>query len=302
MMLWIVFAILLAATLAMLLWPLLRTPATAAPVRGAYDLAVYRNQLAEVETDVARDLLSPAQADAARLEIQRRMLAVASDARAPTDHRRARTAAAVVIALVLPAGAGLLYASLGNPDLPDRPYAERLKHDPAVILTNAADRYAAELAAHPSAAGYLRLAELAERVRDYDRASDALRRAIGLGSDTAFTWGALGESIALAQGGLTADALAAFAHALELDAREPRSRFYAGMAEAQIGNYRKAVAIWRDLEKDSKPGAPWLPLLSKQIPAIAKLGRFDPDTVAPEPPSAANLKAAAAAMNKMMGR
>ena len=300
MMLWIAFALLLAATLAALLYPLWRAP-SASPSRAAYDLAVYRGQLAEVEMDVGGGLVSPEQADAVRLEIHRRMLAAGSDGSAPADDRRARTAATIVVALMLPLGAALLYASVGNPQLPDQPYADRLEHDPAVILADAADKMGAQLAEKPSGTGYLRLAGLYSRSRDFEHAADAYRRAIRLGADNAFAWAGLGEAIVLAAGGAVApEALAAFAHALELDAREPRARFYAGMAEAQIGNYRAAVAIWRDLEKDSTSDAPWLPLVRSQIAALAKLGRFDPATVPPAPTSAAALKAAVAAMNKAM--
>jgi len=301
MMLWIALTLLTAATLATVLYPLWRAPA-AVPVRAAYDLAVYRSQLAEVDMDVERGLVLPDQADAARLEIQRRMLAAGPDSSAPSDYRRARITAAIVIALVLPLGAGLLYASWGNPDLPDRPYADRLQHDPTVILADAADQLNAQLSARPSAAGYLRLAELYAQIRDYERASDAYRHAIRLGADDAFAWAGFGEALVLnGAGAVTPEALAAFARTLELDAREPRARFYAGMAEAQIGNLHAAVAIWRDLERDSKPDAPWLPLLRREIAGTAKAGRFDPASVPPTPASAAALGAAVAAMNKAMG-
>jgi cytochrome c-type biogenesis protein CcmH len=299
MMLWIAFAFLLAATLAALIYPLWRAP-SASPSRAAYDLAVYRGQLAEVEIDVGRGLVPPEQADAVRLEIHRRMLAAGSDGPAPTDDLPTRMTAAIVIALMLPLGAGLLYVSMGNPQLPDKPYADRVQHDPAVILADAADKMAAQLAAKPNAAGYVRLAQLYSLQRDHESAADAFERAIRLGADNASTWAGLGEALALASGGVTPKALGAFARALELDAREPRARFYAGMAEAQIGDFKRAVAIWRDLEKDSTADAPWLPVLRRKIAAVAKFGRFDPASVPPAPASAEALKAAVAAMNKAM--
>ncbi|HLN24303.1 MAG TPA: c-type cytochrome biogenesis protein CcmI, partial [Patescibacteria group bacterium] len=83
MTLWIVFAALTLAVLALLLVPLLRRQ-TAAPARIDYDVAVYRDQLTEVERDAERGLLNPAQLTAARTEIQRRML-TAADADAVVD-------------------------------------------------------------------------------------------------------------------------------------------------------------------------------------------------------------------------
>jgi len=300
-MLWVIFALLLAATLATILFPLWRTPG-AVPARAAYDLAVFRNQLAEVDADVERGLVLPDQAEGARLEIQRRMLA-AGPGNAPSDNPRARKAAAVVISIILPLGAGLLYAAYGNPRLPGEPYAYRLRHEPAVILAHTADRLSAQLSTDPSAAGYLRLAELYSQGHDFDHAEEAFRRAIALGADTASSWAGLGEAIVLTSGGAVApDALDAFARALELDRREPRARFYAGMAEAQIGNVRNAVAIWRDLEDDSRSDEPWLPLLREEIAAAARLGKFNPAAVPPTPASAAALRDAVTAMNKAMER
>ncbi len=300
-MIWIAFALVVAATLGTLLYPLLRAPKPAA-TRADYDLAVYRAQLAEVDADVDRGLVTPDQADAVRLEVQRRMLEIGrtGDA-APSDDRRARRMAAIVIAVIVPAGAGLLYASRGNPQLPDAPYAERLKHDPAVILADAAYGMEKQLAAHPSIAGYQRLSELYVQQQDFEHATTAIRRAIALGANDAPDWATLGENTVLSADGIvTPPALAAFARALRLDPREPRARFYAGMAEAQIGHLKGAVAIWRDLEKDSKPDAPWLPLLRQQTATAARLGKFDPSTVPPAAPSAATLEAALAAMNKAM--
>lgn len=302
-MIFAALALVTLAALGVLLYPLLRPlPAAESATRADYDLAVYRAQLAEVETDAERGVIGEAQAKDVRVEIQRRMLDATSLSGAPAaDNRATRRTAAIVLALVLPLGAGLLYASYGNPELPDRPYSWRLEHDPAVILAHAAEDMERELAAKPSARGYERLAELYMKQQDYQRAAAALKHAILGGANDATDWAALGEVFVLDSGGAVGpEALAAFARALALDAREPRARFYAGLAEAQIGNLKGAVAIWRDLEKDSKDDAPWLEPLHRQIAETAKLGKFDAAAVPPAPPSAAALAAAVEAMNKAM--
>ena len=300
-MLWIWLALITLATLAALLWPLLRAPLPSAS-RADYDLAVYRTQLAELKADAARGLLPPDQAEAATLEIQRRMLG-AIPSPVPADDRRARRMAVIVIVGVVPLCAVLLYASLGRPSLSGQPYAERLEHDPAVIVADAAAKLETALAAKPSVAGYRRLAQLYRRTDDFDRAIAAQKRVLELGADKAADFADLGElAVFAAQGGVGPDALAAFAQALSRDAREPRARFYAGLAEAEIGNLRAAVAIWRDLEEHSQPDAPWLPLLRREIETVAKTGKFDPATVPPAPPSAATLTAAVEAMQRAMNR
>jgi cytochrome c-type biogenesis protein CcmH len=97
-------------------------------------------------------------------------------------------------------------------------------------------------------------------------------------------------------GAVVPQAMGAFAKALVKDPRSERSRFYIGLAEAQIGNERKAVAIWRDLEKTSDPNAAWLPMVREHIKAFSQQGGFDPKSVPPEAPSPDAMNAALGAM------
>jgi cytochrome c-type biogenesis protein CcmH len=93
--------------------------------REAYNVAVYRDQLAEVERDLGRGLLSPEQAEAVGAEIGRRILALSP---APVPSERVSPipfAIATIAVLLLPFAAWLLYARLGSPALPDQPFAER---------------------------------------------------------------------------------------------------------------------------------------------------------------------------------
>lgn len=126
--LWIAAGFLTLAVLALLLMPLLRKRSVAAPERADYDLSVYREQLAEIDRDLERDLMTAEQADAARIEIKRRMLA-AADTR---DHATPRTASprlawgsAVTMVIAVPLVAFALYWSLGAPQTPDLPWASR---------------------------------------------------------------------------------------------------------------------------------------------------------------------------------
>ncbi len=306
-MLWLLFAILTLAIIAILLAPLLKRAAGEAHPRVDYDIVVYRNQLAEIDQEIERGLLAETQADAARAEVHRRMLA-AEDAElkmpvkpVPADNRYTRLLAIVAIAVVLPLGAAILYGVLGSPHLPGKPYAWRLQDDPEFVVAATAEKLAGQLQKNPSASGYKRLAEMYFAARNYDQAVAADRRAIALGAADASTWSELGEAVVMTNGGaVVPEALQAFTNALGIDSRSERARFYIGLAEAQIGNLKQAVAIWRDLEKDSDPDAPWLPMLREHIAAFSKEGGFDPAMVPPSPPSAGNLNAAITAMTKAM--
>ncbi|MDE2264378.1 MAG: c-type cytochrome biogenesis protein CcmI [Alphaproteobacteria bacterium] len=287
-MYWIAFAFLTVLCVSALLYPLLRRNQSTAPARAEYDNLVYSSQLSEIAQEVDRGVLSQEQADAARTEIHRRMLSAAAGNKRTTHsegNRRARIAAAAVIALLVPVGSGLLYSALGSPGMPDQPYAERLRHDPNVIIASTARKLAVQLENKPYAGGYQRLAEIYLYLNEYDRSAAAYQRAIDLGDNNADMWSHLGEAIVAANSGtVVPDALSAFTHALGIDAKEPRARYYLGLAAAQAHELKTAIAIWRDLEMDSTADAPWLPLLRQRITAYAKAGGFDPATVPPEPP------------------
>jgi cytochrome c-type biogenesis protein CcmH len=151
--------------------------------------------------------------------------------KAPASERRAGRFAALVMAIMLPLGAGLLYAALGHPRLPGQPYAERLKH-PVFALQSEAVALAKRLEVAPDAEGFSRLGEILTE---------------------------------FGGGRVTGQAGEAFARALELDPGDPRARYYAGLALMQRGKRAEALAVWRDLERDSKPDAPWLPMLRQGI-------------------------------------
>lgn len=292
--LWIAAATLTLAALAMVLRPLFADRGSAR-ARLGYDLAVFQDQLREVDRDVEAGLLNAEQAEAARTEINRRMLAAAAHDRVEESSRRGtgRTrplalAAAVVIAL--PAGAFGFYALIGSPAMPDQPYAQvqearmGLNHEGAENIKVMVERLAERLKTNPDdAEGWAMLGKSYRALGRLDEAERALRRSGELGGGSVDLWGTLGEVIvAQGQGMVLPEAREAFLSALKLDARDPRARFYLGMVRMQIGDARGAVAVWRDLEEDSAPDAPWMKVLRQHIQDVAAEAGFDPSSVAPK--------------------
>lgn len=186
-MVWTLFALLLAATLALLLVPL-RKVATKAPARVEYDLAVYKDQLAEVDREVARGTLSADQAGSARTEIQRRILAAADQddqVEAKPPHRRLASLAAAVV-LGIPVLALGLYSQLGSPHLPDQPYSGRtdLAHDmqdQEAMVRNMVAQLLARLEKDPAdGKGWAMLGRSLRVMGQPEKAADAYRRAAKL--------------------------------------------------------------------------------------------------------------------------
>ena len=284
--------IFLAMTFAVVMYLLfpLRRAETQQTARIDYDMAVYRDQLAEVEKDMARGLLGAQEAEGARTEIQRRMLAADSTLSVAhgTSSLRSKKILALAVMIVLPLGAALTYLYLGDPGVPAQPYAER-KSDPEFILANEAERLAARLEAAPDVKGYKQLGAIYTALRFYDKAAGAYQKIIEMKQADAETWSGLGEAIALMNGGMVVpEARGSFAQALQMDRHEARARFYLGLAEEQIHEPRRAVAIWRDLEADGAPDASWRPMVREHIAKVAKESGFDADSVAPAPPVVAS--------------
>ncbi len=299
---WVAAVAILAAVLGSLLWVLLR--GRSAPATGG-ELAVYRDQLAEVERDLERGVLAEDQAEAARLEIKRRMLAASeADTEASKTARpvppSVRGAALTAIALLIPVGSLGLYLVLGSPGAPDLPLAERRDRAPAVAegtpeqhqeMADLTARLAAQMEKDPSRPeGWLLLGRSYRTLEQYDNAAAAFRRALDLTGRVPAILSEYGELLVLAQEGEVPDtALAAFREARDRDPTEPRARFYIGVAKAQQGDVRAALQEWIDLVAVSPAGAPWLPDVRGRMQATANqagidLASLSPSEDLPEPP------------------
>jgi cytochrome c-type biogenesis protein CcmH len=285
MALWFPLALMTAAAVFVVLWPLGR--ARLAPTSGG-DLAVYRDQMRELERDRSAGLIGSAEADAARVEISRRLL-VAADAQehAPTASLAPwrRRFIAVATMLALPLGAVPLYLALGFPGLPDQPFAARTNgpenRSIAALVAQVEDR----LERNPQdGRGWEVLGPVYMRLGRFDDAVKARRNALRLLGASAVREGDLGEAlVAAANGVVTADAKNAFDRALALDANDPRAKFFAGVAAQQDGKNAEAAAIWRELLAKAPADAPWAHGVRQ---SLARLENPAADTAAPGPSSA----------------
>jgi cytochrome c-type biogenesis protein CcmH len=290
MALWFPLALMTAAAIFVVLWPLGRS--RVAPAAGG-EVAVYRDQMRELERDRAAGLIGRAEAEAARVEVSRRLLAAAEEAeRAPSASaspwRRRFTAVAAGVAL--PIGALGLYLVLGAPGLPDQPLAARTNGPPeSRPLAGMLAQVEAHLERNPNdGRGWQVVAPVYMRLARFDDAVRARRNALRLLGPSAEREADLGEAmVALANGVVTADAKAAFDRALALDARDPKAKFFAGLAAEQDGNEASAAAIWRDLLARAPAAAPWAHVVRES------LARLEHKPDAALGPSGADVAAAA---------
>lgn len=279
MTLGLILGLLTAATLALLLRPLLKGGRASRP-RADYDAEVYRDQLAELDRDIARGLVEPEQAEAARAEIARRLLAAdaasQSESAAPVAAPGRTKAAAVALAILLPAGAGALYVVLGSPSLPGQPFAERRQGGPdkatVARLEVAAKAIEAQLKKTPKDTTLLsRLGRIRFVLGRYAEAAAIYGKALAIKPDSAAFAASQGEALVFANRRVVSEpAKELFERALKADARDVRARFYLALAKAQAGDRDGALRDWLALEAETRPGTPWRKQLTRFIETTAK--------------------------------
>lgn len=295
MTLWLIIAAMTVVALAVVVVPLVR--ARRAPTdRAEYDLAIYRDQLAEVTRDSERGMLAPAEAEAARLEIERRMLAAADTAPqspgdAPPAAPRHRWRLAAALAILVPAIAVPAYLDIGAPDLAMRPARIASSADPQRAET---ERLVAELARkmedRPNdVRGWSLLGRSLAGLGRFREAEQAYAKAVAAKPDDSNLWALRAEVLIAAEGGqVTPAARAMLDEALKRNRDEWRARYYVGLADRQSGRTEQALEAWLALERDSPEGAPWLTVLGQRIDELAsELGR-DPAALARRAPAPAS--------------
>ena len=311
-MLWLALGLLAALSAAVLSFALLRRARGAVP-RAAHDLEVYRAQLKELERERESGLISEAEAKAARLEIERHILAAdPQGARAQSEAPKGRgRVSAALVAAVVPLAAFGIYFLLGSPQVPSVPFAEQAERraQEAEARRQAAQadlpgvdamlaRVRERLAQDPdNLRDWIVLASSLSALGDFEEAATAYEHALRLSADDPGLHSARAEALILAaQGQVTAEAQMSLARALELDPENPRARFYLAAAKQQAGDTQGAFDDLAALLRGAPADAPWREVVHERATALARGLGLDPETVLPKPPAVADARQAADAL------
>lgn len=301
MIFWVIVAGLAAAAAWFLLAPLRASASRSAP--GGYnpDMAVYHDQLAEVERDLARGTVTDSEAAQIRLEVQRRMLDAdrhGPDTSADAVPQRAQQVLTVAVPLFVVAGAMGLYLTLGAPGREDYPFSLQLAESDAL---NAARRSQAEAQAMAPPVivpevdedylvlmdqlrnalkerpddleGHVLLAHNEALLGNYADAIAAQERVIALKGAEASPADlvALVDLMVLGAGGIvTPEAEEVLVRTLEADPQNGAARYYAGLLHIQVGRPDRAFEAWRGLLETSPASAPWNAPIRTQIVDLAR--------------------------------
>ncbi|HYM01852.1 MAG TPA: c-type cytochrome biogenesis protein CcmI [Stellaceae bacterium] len=293
MLLAVALAVMTIVVVATVVLPLMRA-ARAAPERAAFDRAVYRDQLRELERDVTRGLVENDQAATARLEIERRLLAAGAPSAPPPSPTTGSPVLAVALALLVPAVAAVLYLALGAPGVPDQPYAERgpersleASHG-HVDLEKTAAELAQKLKNEPgSVEDWLLLARTEAALGHWQKSADAYRRTLDLSKGRPDVAASYGEMLVMAADGIvTPSARDAFLAALARDPRNMAARYYIALGQAQAGEASAAIEGWQKLAAEQSADSPLRAELQQRIADAAKTAGLPvPQPAAPAAPS-----------------
>ncbi len=283
------------------------------PERAAYDKAVYRDQLQELDREIERGLLTTDEAAAARLEIQRRLLAAdRTPGASPTRVARSPGMAAAVFAVIAVGSIGT-YLWIGAPGVPDVPFSSRQMQAAAadtkerLSLEQSAEQLAAKLKANPSdAEGWLLYGRTMATLNRWKAAVDAYRHAMALGQTGADVTADYGEMLVMeASGTVTPAAETAFQTVLKDDPKSGIARYYLAIAAGQAGEPKRAIAMLQALLADMPSDSPLRDQIGQRIAEAARsagipmpeLARGTPPASAPAAGPDANDVAAAARMS-----
>ncbi len=273
MVLWVLFAVLAAAVVFAVTRPLLDQAASDAPGEDK-EIAVYRDQLAAIETERGQGLLGGAEAEGARIELARRLIRRAEDQQrtadtAPAPGGSVRQAVLYATA-ALPVIGIAMYLAVGSPDLPSRPYAARI--DMPIDQSTAADlvaRVEAHLRQHPEdGRGWDVLAPVYMRLGNLPQSAEAFARSMQLlGESPKRLAGFARANILLQNGIVTEPARRAYEKLRTLEPQSIEPQVWLAIAREQDGDLKGAQAEYQRL----LPGAtdPWKGLLTARLQAVS---------------------------------
>lgn len=270
---WFIATLLIALTLGMLLWPLLRARhAAVEPDDDAAAIAVYRDQKRALDTECAAGAITTSERDATLTELARRIsedvaatvLAPASSpasaASTATPAPRRAWALAVALLLLVPAASFMLYQRLGNPVAAIAATAvgsgtghEVSERQIAAMVESLAKR----LKQNPNDAdGWVLLAHSYQALERFAESADAYARADALIPNNASLLADYADALAMAQGRKLAGAPAGLIQrALAIDPKNKKALALAATVALEERDFDISIAYWRRLAAELPIGS-----------------------------------------------
>lgn len=245
--------LIVAITVAFLVWPFLRRREQAAPSRQALTAALYRDQLAELERDRANGTLSANDFEEAKTELQRRLLED-SQGEAPPPAAAPSRALPIALASGIPLAALLLYMAIGTPAALEVARAERAPHGHGEQMTRAEIEqlvagFAAKMEKDPdNYPGWAMLGRSYKMLGNFDAAVRAYERTGPLLENNAELIVDYADALAATEG-FSPKVMQTLERALKLDPHQLHGLWLRGTAYYERKQYAKAIKDWETLHR-----------------------------------------------------
>lgn len=298
MLLWVSFAILTATVVAYLLRPLRQAQGPAAIASEAADVAVYRDQLKELDAERERGLIPANEHASARAEIARRLIkragttdSIAADLKQADENSKFSRRIYASMAALLPVLGIVLYLGMGSPHLPAQPFAARdTGPGSEIAIAGLIQRVEERLREHPEdGQGWDVIAPIYLRIGRYPEAAHAYAEANRLQGESDRRLLGFAEATLLAESGVVTEPVRTAAlRLLQLDATHVQPRVWLALAREQDGDLAGAVADYRKLLSGAPDEAPWRDAVAERLLLVeARLRGEQVEAPSAQPPAAA---------------
>lgn len=286
MLLWLMIVLLIGLTLGAMILPLYRGN-DKLETRDAYDANIYKDQLRAIDRELEEGLIGEEEAEGARIEISRKLLAAADKAEEHPEiaaaGRRLSRRMAMGVALAVPLLAVGLYLHFGSPGLQDMPLEARLETPPEQQrLKTLIARAEQQLKSNPGdGRGWEIMAPIYLRHQMYDKAVDAFNNAIRLLGPSAERLTGLADAKVFANNGEVGDdVLPILKRAIKLNPDQSKAHFWLALHHEQKGRLEEAEKAYTDMLAKSMQGVSWRPIVQKRLDEVRKQRGLPPKAIA----------------------
>ncbi len=291
----IVSALLLMGALLFIVPPLLRKPSAQGVSRKAVNIALYRDQIRELEADLQSGTLNPEHHEKARRELEARLLEDVGTDDTAADRPRLGRASAVMLGLALPLCAVAIYLVAGSPQalVPGQGVDARggPEHEvTAEQIEEMVKRLATHLQNNPdNVAGWLTLARSYNALGRFDQAASTYASAAKQSPNDAQLLAEYADTLAMVQGRLQGEPEKLIARALQINPDNSKALALAGSLAFDNKNYSKAVEYWEKALRLAPPDSEFARSVNASLAEARTLGQAS----VPAAPRSASTAAAA---------
>ena len=274
---WVAVALLVAVTLFFVVRPLLAKHYRDDVARERENVAIYRDQLSELDAELKSGTLTPEQHEKTRREIEARVLEDAAVQDAVTAPPRRALKSAIALSTLVPVGAFGVYLLVGAPAALDPQVLAQGSPEHAVSrqdLEAMVEKLAARLKEQPdNPQGWVMLARSYKHFGRFEDAARAYENAVARTEPDAGVLADYADVLAVVQGRkLAGEPEKLIARALKADPKHLKALALAGSAAFEKKEFASAARYWEQMLPLVPPGSEEAKAIAANVEEARSLG------------------------------